>query len=527
MYMGKFKLNFKKTCAYCGNEFMAKIDRAMYCSPLCKGRALSKPRKVGEDGSYTKVCARCGTSFVTSSKNKRLCEDCALASQRESVRTWHKNNPEWQKRWDKSHPESIRASQQKWNENNPDKVKEINARHAAKRKLKRVEDKRNKSIERQKFLADNAVRYNAALWLDKYEYMDIGVERLTANLCRCARCGKEFYASRTESAVKRFLDRRKLAGKSPCPYCGDMPAGLMTSKYEDELYKLYPNFTERHYRPVWLDGQEIDLYDPVAKVGVEFHGLFHHSDRVQQRAGYHSNKADKADFFGIQLLQIYESEWVQKREIVLDRIDSVLHRSMRKEMARKLRVRILTTEKDHADANSFLERNHIQGSAPFQWGVALEDGEGIAAVCTFRYGTGYASGGQLSTTAKYWELNRYATRLHLSVQGGLGRCISYFWRHNPEVSEVYSFADRRWTCSRRSAYSSTGFEEVARLRANYMYTDLDPSHPLMSKQFMRKSRIKQRNPEVYSEDKTEIQMAHELGWYRIFDAGKIKYRISR
>lgn len=67
-----------------------------------------------------------------------------------------------------------------------------------------------------------------------------------------------------------------------------------------------------------------------------------------------------------------------------------------------------------------------------------------------------------------------------------------------------------------------------------MYTDLKPYTPLRNKQYMRKSSIESRakadpnGPEakVFSWDKTETVMSEELGWYKLYDAGKIKYRMN-
>ena len=67
-----------------------------------------------------------------------------------------------------------------------------------------------------------------------------------------------------------------------------------------------------------------------------------------------------------------------------------------------------------------------------------------------------------------------------------------------------------------------------------MYTDLKPDTPLRNKQYMRKSSIESRakaNPEgpeakVFSWNKTETVMSEELGFYRLYDAGKIRYRLD-
>ena len=531
--MGEFNTTYEKACMFCGASFIAKVRRAMYCSPLCKSRALAKPKmKDDEAGVWHKECIRCKKPFDSKRRNTRLCPECAAESRKESHRKWVDNNPDWKKEWNAENPEKLRTYHSNWKQKNPDKIRGQVKRRLERRKDKRKEARRDRAVRLQGKMVDVAERYAPAVKLDPNEFAEsLNVIRLTQNQCRCTRCGKDFFISLSESSARRTLDRYARKGCSPCPYCSETPLGHSTStagsEAENEILGLYPNFTERGIRPDWMDGKEIDLFDPVAGVGIEFHGLYAHSGANSKGPAYHERKADLAEKAGIQLLQVYESEWVQKRECVLDRIDAVLNRGMSRVAARKLTCRVLESRRDRKMASRFMDENHIQGTAGFTWGVALMEGDTPVAVCTFKYGTGYAFGGHNSSTKRYWELNRYATRLHSTVQGGLSRCMARFWEAHPEVHELFSFADRRWTCPRRSAYSSAGFVEAGRQRANYMYTDRRPNHPLLNKQSMRKSRLKESHPEIYSDDKTELQMATELGYYRIYDAGKIKYRIYR
>lgn len=529
----KFTTRYENECAYCHGKFFSKVKRAMYCSPLCKGRALAKPKKQdSETGMWHKVCTECGIEFDSNIKNTRMCPACRRKKASDACKKWQKNHPDWQKNWNRENPEKIKKSKHKWEAKNPDKVAAMKKRHDVRKAEKREEKRRERAIEKQNEMAASAIRYKPAQKLDQNEFLDsLGLIRITANECLCTRCNNQFFVSMKETSAYRNLKNYSKKGTSPCPYCGETPirndVSNSGSVYEHEIMKEYPNFTERHFRPDFMEGKEIDLYDPVARVGLEFHGIWAHSDRRHKGAWAHKKKADMAEKAGIQLIQLYESEWVQRKECVMDKLDAIFHRNMLRIPARKLKVKILLTEKEHEMACRFMDENHIQGHSSFQWGVALMDSEGPVAVCTFRYGTGYAAGGHVENTGRYWELNRYATRLHTAVQGGLSRCISKFWGEHPDVSEVFSFADRRWTCTTRSAYASSGFVEVDMQEPNYQYTNLDPKAPLRNKQFMRKSNIRKRSPEVYSDSKTELEMAHELGFYRIYDAGKIKYKMSK
>lgn len=370
---------------------------------------------------------------------------------------------------------------------------------------------------------------------NRMEFSSIGIYRIDEYHCRCLRCGEEFVLTLTKGGTRGILKNRLAKNESPCPNCGTSPRGShVYNAPEAELARLYPGFTERNAHPDWMGGLELDLYDPGRRIAIEFHGLRWHSSCMQETTTLHRQKADLCEKAGVQLIQIYESEWVQRRELVIDRLDSILHKDMTRYFARKLVLREMNTARKRTEVNRFMNDNHIQGASSSQWAVALFDGENMVAACTFKYGTGYASGGLAEGTGKYWELNRYATKLHTSVVGGISRCVKAFARTHTDVKNIVSFADRRWTCPSRSAYTSSGFVETARVEPNYLYTDLKSGHPLMNKQYMRKSSIERRakaNPEgpeaaVFSWDKTETEMATELGFYKLYDAGKIRYEMK-
>lgn len=537
--MSKFTVKYDKVCATCGKQFVSASKRAMFCSRNCKSKSYVVTKFDQATGTWPKVCKRCGRAFNSTSKTTRMCPDCSVKSQRESVLKWRNSHPDWQKNWNREHPESIKRSKQKWNAANPDKVAEHGRRHTERKRQARNELRRYKAIARQREMAGSAVEYRRTSKIDTDEFVpSLNIRRVTANRCLCLGCNNEFYISSKESSAYRNLMNHATKGKSPCPFCGDEPVGYRNtssgSRYEHELASLYPNFTVRSYRPEWMGGKEIDLFDPVSNVGVEFHGLFAHSDRTSKTPSYHEHKADLCEANGVQLIQVYETEWVQHREQVIDKLDAIFHVNMGRKFARKLSVRELNDTKGREVANMFMDENHINGHSSSQWAVGLFDGDEPVAVCTFKYGTGYAAGGHVEGTEKYWELNRYATKLHMSVVGGISRCVKAFERSHPEVKNIVSFADRRWTCPSRSAYSSSGFVETGRCEPNYQYTDLNPGHPLHNKQFMRKANVERRaknNPggpeaRVFSWDKTETEMSRELGFYKIYDAGKIRYEIS-
>lgn len=498
---------YEKTCETCGTPFMG-LRNSRYCCKKCRDAAILVTLRSRHEWKQ-KFCVVCGKPFKQNSNGQKVCsEECRIKGRRDYY--------------------NARYSEQM---KDPEKKarKQANAKNYYESHKQGIQSQHHKlNLQRRQETAQSlqtgcvVANFNGNI-LQNYRE-SLGIERVSAVGCKCLKCGKTFNLICSKSAATTYLNRRVKSQKSPCPYCGDAPTGVGKEKSfaEKELKRLYPNFTVSNCRPAWMGGLELDLYDPVSKTALEYHGVTWHCGNRDN--GLQKKKADLCEANGVHLIQLYDTEWLQKREIVKDKLDAIFHKDMRRIFARKLKVMEITGD---STIRPFLEKNHIQGYAAHKWAVGLWNGLELVAVCTFKYGTAYASGGQCSGTQKYWELNRYATKLGCSLIGGLSRCVKAFFRTHTEVTEVFSFADRRWTSPVRSAYSSSGFVEVERVAPNYQYTDRNPLHELQNKQQFRKSRIALEHPEIYSDDKTEKQMATELGMFQIWDAGKIKYRISR
>lgn len=100
--------------------------------------------------------------------------------------------------------------------------------------------------------------------------------------------------------------------KAGCPTCN---RGVNRSKGEKELYKFISKYFKcKHNTREILDGLEIDIYIPELRVGIEFNGLYWHSDDKNKTS--HREKKDLAYKKGVYLIHVYEDEWKNKKEAV-------------------------------------------------------------------------------------------------------------------------------------------------------------------------------------------------------------------
>lgn len=290
-----------------------------------------------------------------------------------------------------------------------------------------------------------------------------------------------------------------------CPKCG-----LIESKGENEIYeyvcKLIGKENVEHSNRTILDGYEIDVFIPKLKIGIEYNGLKWHSEKFRNRY-YHIAKTVKACNKGIKLIQIFEDEYINNKEIVLSKIKSLLHKNndVLVSMARKCNVQEISKK----DAKEFIDKNHIQGYKGCSIAIGCFDEETIVGVMTFEKDN------------DEWILNRFATDINRKCPGVGGKLFSFFVKnYNPTI--VKSYADLRWTVDKdKNLYTNIGFKLDGILKPEYKY--VNSSHPTerIHKFNFRKKIMEKR----YGTDsnKTETELTESLGYYKIWDCGMLKY----
>ena len=93
---------------------------------------------------------------------------------------------------------------------------------------------------------------------------------------------------------------------------------LHSSHHEKNIYNFlkdrYNGEIIQHDKKI-LNGKEIDIFLPDLKIAFEFNGLFYHSELYKDK-NYHFNKTKICLDNGIQLIHIWEDDWIHKQEII-------------------------------------------------------------------------------------------------------------------------------------------------------------------------------------------------------------------
>lgn len=286
-----------------------------------------------------------------------------------------------------------------------------------------------------------------------------------------------------------------------CTICN--PVGISNIS-EREISLL--NFIKENYDKEIISNYrknrlEIDVYLPDLNLGFEFNGLYWHSELYKDK-NYHLNKTIKFNTDGIQLIHIWEDDWIYKQDIVKSMILNKLSRNTNKIYARKCKIKEVVNK----ECNLFLDKNHIQGKCSSSLNLGLYYNSELVSLMTF---------GIRGTNGKSeYELIRFCSILNTSVIGGASKIFKYFI-NNFEYTKIVSYSDNCHSIG--SIYEKLNFKKEALSKVNYYWIKNDRRYHRYT--FNKKRLIKMG----YDPNKTEVQIMHELGYYRIWGCGHIKW----
>jgi hypothetical protein len=315
----------------------------------------------------------------------------------------------------------------------------------------------------------------------------------------CLICNNKFDINR------QYLVNRISIKNDICLHCNPVLSGKSNMELEllDFIKSIYNGIILTNTKSII--NKELDIYLPELGIAFEFNGLYWHSDKYKDK-NYHIDKTNDCSHIGIQLIHVWEDDWIYKKEQVKSILINKLNLSNRI-FARKCEIKIV----DNVQVRYFLNENHIQGFVGSKVKIGLFYNNELVSLMTF--GSLRKSLGQINKEGSY-ELLRFCNKLGYSVVGGASKLFRYFL-NNFNVKEVISYSDS--SRSNGELYKKLGFEFSHQSIPNYYYI-IDG---------VRKHRFNYRKDKLVKSgadiDKTESQIMFDKGYNRIFDCGSKKW----
>lgn len=274
------------------------------------------------------------------------------------------------------------------------------------------------------------------------------VDRVNNRTClldiTCKRCGRK--------DVKSIYGI--IRGMLKCASCDH----VSSSMGERDIATFIRSFGLDVQHRVNVNGVEIDVYVPTCHFGIEFNGLYWHSNAVCNDHLLHEKKTDACQTVDVRLMHVFEDDWRDRNDIVKSMIAAKLGVFEHVVDARKCTV----VQLDLQTRREFFEANHVDGdvSACEAYGLVY-DGHLVSCISLRRPNSGRRN--------CQFEIARFASYLRTNVRGGFGKLITHVRRLHPDASFV-TYVDRRFGGS-GIHYKHAGFELSGKTTQRFWWTD--------------------------------------------------------
>jgi hypothetical protein len=335
-------------------------------------------------------------------------------------------------------------------------------------------------------------------------YPDVDIIKILKNKIeiKCNSCNK------VNEIEKYLLYGRVKYNQIICPECN--PIGQsQKSGYEDEISKFLNQLNINHKssdRKV-LNKQELDILIEEYGIAIEFDGIFWHNELFLP-SDYHLQKTIKCQEKNIELIHIFEDEWVNKKEIVKSIIKNRLKKTNQSFFARKCEIKEINSD----ICKIFLNENHIQGNVNSKIKIGLYYQNNLISVMTFSKGRILMGGKE-----NEWELTRFCNKININVVGAAGRLFKYFIKQYLPT-KIVSYSDIR--LFNGGMYENLGFKRISQSKPNYWYVINGQRYHRFN---FRKTVLVR---EGFDKNKTEKEIMFDRKIYRIYDCGHIRWEYN-
>ena len=312
----------------------------------------------------------------------------------------------------------------------------------------------------------------------------------------CPIC-KSQYNIETDLLYNRYKN-----GKIVCTICNEL-GSKYSSSYEDEICEILDKYDISYQRNTnkIIHPYQLDIYIPNLKFAIEVNGIYWHNEIFKDK-NYHLRKYNNCIDINICLIQIWEDDWNHKKEIVKSIILNKIGKNKNKIYARKCLIK----EVNNIEKKEFLNNNHLQGDVRSSINLGLYYEEKLVSLMTF--------GSRKINAKEQYELIRFCNVLNTTVIGSASKLFNFFI-NNYKYETIISYSDN--SISNGEIYKFLGFINNTNSTINYYWSNNKYKYHRFN--FNKKRLIKQG----FDKNKTEVEIMHERGFYRIFGSGNKKW----
>lgn len=328
----------------------------------------------------------------------------------------------------------------------------------------------------------------------EYELIDIKNDEL---ILKCNICNDLFTIS------KQLYYLRTKNNNICCTNC-NKTSSKNTSYLEKDVLTYIKEIYKSNIIENYKDKYEIDIYLPDINLGIEFNGLWYHSENYKSKT-YHQDKTLYFKNKNINILHIWEDDWKYKNDIIKSIILNKIGKSY-KIYARKCEIKEIN---DNKLIKLFLDNNHLQGylsSSSIKIGLFYN--YELVSLMTF---------GKSRDKSNNMELLRFCNKLNFSIIGGFSKLLNYYIK-NYNFNKLITYADI--SHSNGNVYLKNNFILDKVTDVGYYWCKNGLKFNRFS--FRKNKLIKNGN----DPNKSENEIMYELGYYKLYNCGNYKFFIN-
>lgn len=288
---------------------------------------------------------------------------------------------------------------------------------------------------------------------------------------------------------------------SGCPKCGNQ-----RSDGEEEIYEFCKTISNEAIRrdKNLISPYELDIVFPNKHIAIEYNGLLWHSEQYKEDAKrYHLDKTKRCNDNAINLIHIFEDEWIEKSNIVKSMLRNIIAPNFNA-IAIANRIKQVSPN----EAIKFLEENYIEGKhySTYRFGLYNIINE-LISLATFKK----------SRKDNTYYLQCFCNKLNTNTKNGNKALLEAFV-NKVKPRKIIVKANIRF--SNGNEFDELGFQRIGEVEPNYFYCKRQ--HRYNKSEFTKERLVKQG----YDKGKTVHQIMNERGFYRIYDCGYILFEMD-
>lgn len=284
-----------------------------------------------------------------------------------------------------------------------------------------------------------------------------------------------------------------------CTVCNPIKSFTSHEKEIFNFLKKHKFNIEPHNRNI-IKPKELDIYLPDNKIGIEFNGIFWHSDKYLAN-DYHIKKHNMCVKKGVELITTFEDEFIDKKQLIFSHILKRLNKFKKRITPKKHSI----IELNQKQATEFLELNHIFGSSDSDINIGLTIKNKIVSIVSFK-----------SLDNNEFLLERFTNKKNIHINNSENLLFKYFLdKYDPQ--KIIGYSDIRY--SDGSLYNDLGFKFIENTKPKVYYIKHGVFKRHNKDSFINKVVI----PDNFGLSLENEEFMNHSRYNKIYDCGSMKY----